>query len=419
MTTTNSDTELLTEHFGYPPVVSQQSTSPLPTINCNTNEAQRQSLLDEIINSINFLAEKALSSVETSLLNAPPQQIGFGKPPNTVTIGNSKAKRKRKQPSPPPPEENAPEMTAEEIEEQACSEIASGTHQLETLLCTSIDRNFDKFELYVMRNILCVKPEDRDWIRLGHYEGLNFENLPPSVLKDGTNTDDGDRMDVDEEQNPDVPTVDSVNKLRRRLQASQKLNTMLTAEKTRNDALLGELRAVFGRTTMKHGVPGVKQEDDEDKKAPFAFLHNKGDLSQADAATPLTTTTAFSLSQMQALRALSTSLSNILSDLKPQTAHDHPDADADESAALKKKTWRKERVEYVEGATRRHLESVRGLELGRNGEVRDGEWQGEGRRFAGGEVGALEKVVEMLGTGGSGREDKEEGNAMGEDEEED
>lgn len=275
-----------------------------------------------------------------------------------------------------------------------------------------------------MRNILCVKPDDRDWIRLGHYEGLNFENLPLSVLKDATNAaaaDDADRMDVDVDerggQNPDVPTVDSVNNLRRRLQASQKLNTMLTAEMARNDALLGELRAVVGRTTTKRGASGVKQEDDEDKKAPFAFLHNKGDLSQADAATPLTTTTAFSLSQMQALRALSTSLSNILPDLKPQTAQDHFAADADESAALKK-TWRKERVEYVEGATRRHLESVRGLELGRNGEVRDGEWQGEGRRFAGGEVVALEKVVDMLGTGGSGREDKEEeGNTMEEDEE--
>lgn len=260
-----------------------------------------------------------------------------------------------------------------------------------------------------MRNILCVKPEERDWIRLGHYEGLNFDNVPPSVLKDG------DRMDVDEEENPDVPTVDSVNKLRRRLQASQKLNTMLVAEKARNDALLGELRRLVGRAT-RGSAPSVKEEEDEDKKAPFAFLHDKGDLTQADAMTPLTTTTAFSLSQMQALRALSTSLSNILPDLKP---HDAPDADAEESEALQKKTWRKERVEYVEAATRRHLENVRGLELGRNGEVRDGEWQGDGRRFANGEVGALENVVEMLGNGRAGREEKEgEANAMEDDKQE-
>lgn len=301
-----------------------------------------------------------------------------------------------------------------------------------------------------MRNILHVKPEDRDWIRLGHYEGLNFDQLPPSVLEEVANgtknnnteeEDGGDRMDVDEEEqpptttaatNPDVPTVASVNRLRRRLQASQKLNTMLVAEKARNDTLLGELRAVVGRTaaaTKRSGGGGdgsVKQEEDEDKdkKAaapPFAFLHDKGDLSQADAATPLTTTTAFSLSQMQALRALSTSLSTLVPDLKPQPqpplANGHRDADTEEGG---KKTWRKERVEYVEGATRRHLESVRGLELGRNGEVRDGEWQGEGRRLAGGEVGALENVVEILGTGGgrSRRENEgEEGtDAMEQDE---
>lgn len=285
-----------------------------------------------------------------------------------------------------------------------------------------------------MRNILHVKPEDRDWIRLGHYEGLNFDQLPPSVLEEAANgtknnntEEDGDRMDVDEEEppttttNPDVPTVASVNRLRRRLQASQKLNTMLVAEKARNDALLDELRAVVGRTaaaTKRSGGGGdgsVKQEEDEDKdkKAaapPFAFLHDKGGLSQADAATPLTTTTAFSLSQMQALRALSTSLSTLVPDLKPQPqpqpplANGHRDAYVEEGG---KKTWRKERVEYVEGATRRHLESVRGLELGRNGEVRDGEWQGEGRRLVGGEVGALENVVEILGTGGGSRRDDE------------
>lgn len=255
-----------------------------------------------------------------------------------------------------------------------------------------------------MRNILCVKPEDRDWMRLGHYEGLNFDNLPLFVEQYGV-TKESDRMDIDEE-NPDVPTVDSVNKLRRRLQASQKLHTMLAIERARNDTLLSELRMLVGGTA-KRGAPSIKQEENEDTKAPLAFLHNKGDLTQADAATPLTTTTAFSLSQMQALRALSTSLSNILPDLKPYNAYNDPGTDTAEGAGPRKKTWRKDRVEYVEGATRRHLESVRGLELGRNGEVRDGEWQGEGRQLGDGEVGALENVVEMLRTGLAQRTDKE------------
>lgn len=56
-------------------------------------------------------------------------------------------------------------------EETMRVEIETGTQQLETLLCSNIDRNFDKFELYVMRNILTIQPEDVDWVYLKHYEG--------------------------------------------------------------------------------------------------------------------------------------------------------------------------------------------------------------------------------------------------------
>ncbi|PSR83616.1 Mis12 protein-domain-containing protein [Coniella lustricola] len=412
MATGTHDTELLTEHFGYPPV----------------------SLIDEIINSINILADKALTSVETGLLNAPPTSIGFGKPPSSSNSANanSKSKRKRKHPGSDGDDGDgngapASDLTPEQIQDQANGEIAAGTHQLETLLCTSIDRNFDKFELYVMRNILCVKPEDRDWIRLGHYDGLNFDNLPANAL--GThqrsadeaedNSDDGDKADNSQED-PDIPTIASVNKLRRRLQASQKLNILLAAEKTRNGALLGELRNIAGRTKASAAaaaaavfVSGASKENTgaidatatatKTTAPPLAFLHNKGELTQADAATPLTTTTAFALSQMQALRALSTSLSNIMPDLNVSVNSSAAsggageEGDAPAAKTTTRKTWRKERVEYIEGAARRHLEAVRGLELGEDGEIRDGEWQGEeGPRVGAEEFAALEGVLDLL-----------------------
>lgn len=60
------------------------------------------------------------------------------------------------------------------------------------------------------------------------------------------------------------------------------------------------------------------------------------------------------------------------------------------------KSWRRERVEFVEREARRHLESVRGLELGEMGEVRDGEWQGEGRKLGKQEVEDLERVVGIV-----------------------
>jgi kinetochore protein Mis12/MTW1 len=329
-------------------------------------------LLDDIINSINLLAELALNSIEEGLLKYPPEQIGF-RPVQSKNATDS---------------EGAQTLSADEARRH---EVEAGTHQLETLLCAAIDRNFDVFELYVMRNILCLPASDRDWIRLGHYEGLEF--------KDKAGQDEASAADAN------TPTVDSVNWLRRRLQASQKLNCMMHAEKARNAALLREMRAAVGGPVAADDDldPMVKEEDTamdatggeqgQKNQPPLAFLQNKGSLTEGDAETPLTTTTAFSLSQLQVLRSLSTSLRTILPDLNDIGGGQ----DDEQTNSDARKTWRRDRVEYVESATRRHLENVRGLELGRNGEVRDGEWQGQGRSLAKGEVEGLEKVMTVLG----------------------
>ncbi|KAI1074448.1 Mis12 protein-domain-containing protein [Whalleya microplaca] len=396
-TSANTDTELLTEHLGYPPV----------------------SLLDDIINSVNILAERALNSVEQGLLNAPPSALGF---------------------KPSKSQDDAPQPA-----EAAKDEIEAGTHQLETLLCASIDRNFDKFEIYVLRNLLCVRPADvRDWIRLAHYEGLDFSSS-------STATDSGDgggRADANGNgTGNNKPSLDSINHLRRKLRESMRLNALLTAERARNERLLGELAALVGagpesrvkKEKEANATPeqsasastsqpqattttAEAQQHPPPTKSPFAFLHNKGPLSSSGAANALSTNTAFTLSQMQALRALSTSLSNIAPDLAPPpgappSAPDSTsmDTDEDDSGGSRKKSWRRERLEYVEGETRRHLEAVQGLELGRHGEVRDGEWQGPGRNLGRGEVEGLERVVAVLeaasgtaaGEGGPSGEERE------------
>ncbi|KAK3401079.1 Mis12 protein-domain-containing protein [Sordaria brevicollis] len=390
---TTTDTELLTEHFGYPPV----------------------SLLDDIINSINILAERALNSVEQGLLNAPPASLGFRPPTHAPTLKPGKKPKKG--------EENLPNA-----EEAHRHEIENGTHQLETLLCASIDRNFDKFEIYVMRNILCVRPEDRDWIRLGHYEGLDFSS--PAKGKDGK-----------EEQKP---TIETVTHLRRRLQASQKLNVMLHAEKARNAALLAEVRRLVGspkqiKSERSPAAQAAQQNGDTDTemtdapstsspktdtKSPFAFLQQTSALSTSDASTPLTTTTAFTLSQLDALRSLSTSLRSLLPALSQPLPAPEPSETPESEEDKKKKPFRVQRLEYIETATRKHLEQVRGLELGANGELRDGgEWVGDvgevsadgdggrikRRRVEREEVEALEGVLGGLGGGDApgGKETRE------------
>ncbi|KAI1485333.1 Mis12 protein-domain-containing protein [Biscogniauxia mediterranea] len=432
-TSANSDTELLTEHFGYPPV----------------------SLIDDIINSVNILAERALNSVEQGLLNAPPSSLGF-KPKSK---SKSSQRQKKANNDNGDDDNSAGEAQPAEL---AKMEIEAGTHQLETLLCASIDRNFDKFEIYVLRNVLCVKPADvRDWMRLSHYEGLDFTTASTSASSSAvTGGGGGDRMDVDADAGAGgAPTLDSINLLRRKLRESMRLNALLTAERARNEKLLSELRGLVGvdagalarvksesvspaassPAASKTGkrastsasaanpeAPVVALAENGGDDSPFAFLHRKGDLAGAGGATPLTTTTAFTLSQMQALRALSASLRKLTPDLvvaaakgqqqqqqqeqqgqqeTSESENDEEEKTGEKKQKKKKKSWRRERLEYVEAATRRHLETVQGLELGRHGEVRDGEWQGGGRGLARGEVEGLERVVVGLLGGGGGGDD--------------
>lgn len=56
------------------------------------------------------------------------------------------------------------------MREEARREIEEGVHQLETLLESNVDKNFDKLEIYVLRNVLHVEEGLVDWVRLRHYE---------------------------------------------------------------------------------------------------------------------------------------------------------------------------------------------------------------------------------------------------------
>lgn len=50
------------------------------------------------------------------------------------------------------------------------AEIENGVHQLETLLESTVDKAFDQFEIYTLRNILTIPDNLAPWMRLGHYE---------------------------------------------------------------------------------------------------------------------------------------------------------------------------------------------------------------------------------------------------------
>ncbi|EGW32768.1 uncharacterized protein SPAPADRAFT_149957 [Spathaspora passalidarum NRRL Y-27907] len=55
-------------------------------------------------------------------------------------------------------------------------EIKAGVAQLESLIASQIDINFDKYELYTLRNIFHIDPSlvNEGWIKLKHHEGIEF-----------------------------------------------------------------------------------------------------------------------------------------------------------------------------------------------------------------------------------------------------
>jgi hypothetical protein len=171
----DATTSLLTEHFSYTPLVSLSlSQSGLTTPRCIQRQRRRprcarhsethplrnqlanpvfafQSLIDDIINSINNLIYQAISSLESGLLATPPERLGFGHASNGSTIPDT-------------------DEDGNVVYPEAKLEIENGLHQLETLLEANVDKAFDKFEIYVLRNILTVPEDLLFWVRLKHYE---------------------------------------------------------------------------------------------------------------------------------------------------------------------------------------------------------------------------------------------------------
>jgi kinetochore protein Mis12/MTW1 len=90
--------------------------------------------------------------LENGLFSTPPEKLGFSpaaRDPSTGTASN-----------------DGPECP----QAKAKQEIEEGLHKLETLLESTVDKNFDRFEIYVLRNILSVPEDLAAWIRLSHYE---------------------------------------------------------------------------------------------------------------------------------------------------------------------------------------------------------------------------------------------------------
>ncbi|KAK9450317.1 Mis12 protein-domain-containing protein [Limtongia smithiae] len=169
-----STTALLTEHLEYPPIA----------------------LLDDIINAVNNVLYKCTAAIEAFLRSTPPCA-------------------------------NIPD-----------DEIELGTAKLETLLENAIDRNFDRFELYVLRNVLAVPDDVVDgWMRLAHHKGIDFSTRH-------------DQLEL------------RLLNLRKVLQASYHVNEKLRLQIRRNKEILNTLRVYNSALSFLQNTSGVAPLDE-------------------------------------------------------------------------------------------------------------------------------------------------------------
>ncbi|KAG9191589.1 hypothetical protein G6011_10323 [Alternaria panax] len=373
---------LLTEHFTWPPI----------------------SLIDDIINAVNEVLYRCTDSFETGLTSADPSLLGF------ADLYASQGRTPEK-------DENGNESFPE-----ARLEIEEGVLKLETLMENAVDKNFDKLEIWTLRNVFALgrgKGGDEglgEWVRLGHYENLE----PPP--KDSN------------------LTPEALYTLRRKLIETQKLNAALVAEKTRNEAQITRLRDLLGpstapkreqTTSTSPSRVSSERNGQGEESAPFAFLthtpaaqslgvqallqqsntntsSNRENKSNDQKSTPLTTHATFTTSQIPHLRQLLASLKPHLADIAlPTNTTSSPHTTNSQSQAKEQEELSRERKVYVESQSKRILER-RGVDT-RDGV--EGVWDGASRVGAD-EVRGLEGLVEGLSRGAQAEESVEGGEAM-------
>jgi kinetochore protein Mis12/MTW1 len=309
-------TALLTEHFRYTPLT----------------------LLDDIINTVNELVFRAVNAIEEGFGGTTAEQLGF-------TLDSEIAKAL--------PNDAARRDALAELKQ---NEIDNGIVKLESLLNATVDKDFDKFEIYTLRNILAVGHDEEDlanWVRLDHYQGV----------------------DVADAEN--VPSPEEVQLLRRKLNETAKLNTMLKAEEAKNAAILAQL-------TSLSGAEPTQQEGDE-TGSPFAFLNSS---AQTANSQQLTQDAQYAVNQIPALRRLLAQLKDAMQTI-PSTRQIRLD---DEDS--------------IEGRRRRYLQTQSRRALERKGidaEASAGASIATGRKMGRDEMEGIEAVAHAVGGADTGK----------------
>jgi kinetochore protein Mis12/MTW1 len=225
---------------------------------------------------------------------------------------------------------------------EAKQEIEEGLQKLETLLNSTVDKNFDKFEIYVLRNILSLPSDLTDWVQLQHYRAIT------------------------QPESTNAATPETIDQQRRKLAASRLLSRQLKHEQSRNEAILRQLR-------------GLR---DGEAAGNLNFMTESAGANAMNVSPDkqnLTTNATFTMSQLPALKAL-------LVELRPKLAALQALSTTTSTA---KEEIRQERREYIEQRTKAHIERYGGTSSDDAAAV-------PGRPLDTEEILAMEKVAHLL-----------------------
>ena len=305
----------------------------------NYPNKKQQTLLDDIINTVNELVYRAVNAIEGGLRQTPPASLGFTTsqlPPETL--------------------QQSTEARGDALAEIKQTEVDTGIIQLESLLNATVDKDFDKFEIYTLRNILAVGHEDEagelaNWMQLDHYKNLNLSGSDAR------------------------PTPEEVSLQRRKLQETVKLNAMLSAEEKRNEAVLAQLKGMLGQTN-----------GDSTLGPALSFLQPPSLASKSSRDGLMEQNVQYTLSQLPALKDLLTQLKSGLQSI-PNARDVHEDETSREA----------KRRRYLDTQARRAMERKGISSDAGHGAARSG------RKIGKDEVEGMEAVVRTLGGPGPGQ----------------
>ena len=283
---------------------------------------------------VNELVFRAVNAIEDGFSGFPSQHLGFQlSKSQSTSLSNDEARQ-------------------DALDELKQVEVDNGIVQLETLLNATVDKDFDKFEIYTLRNILAVGHDEEnlaDWVRLDHYQG------------------------VDAVRAEEVPRPEDVQLQRRKLHETAKLNILLKAEEAKNAAILSQLSSLIGdaRTT--------------DDKAPLAFSFLKSS-PEARQSQHLSQDTQYALNQLPALQKLLAQLREAMKTLPSTRRLRFEDEDSLEAR----------RRRYLHTQSLRALEK-RGIDVDNSAGAAAA---AVGRKVGRDEVEGIETVIQALNAGG-------------------